>query len=201
MRRALTVRVRTVCGAALAAGAMALARGAAADPPPPPDHARIAALVHELAQDEAHKAVTAEAVARAGDALERAARMRDTGDEAHARMADAVAMEWVATGNDLRRAADAEAKAAELRAKAEEARAQAERTRALVEEAIARVGRLRAELAEAEHASTEDRTAVEVHDDDAKPPKKKKPKKAGAGGGAGAGAGRKDQGGHGGAVP
>jgi len=169
-RAALAVGI-FVAGAAVGVGAPARALADA-----PADHARTVALVRALEQDEAHKAVMAEALTHAEEALERATRMRDANDEAHAKLADGVALEWAATANDLRRAADAEAKAAELRRKAEEARAQAERARGLVEEAIARVGRLKAELVEADHTSRDDRTAVEVHDDDATPPKKKKKK-------------------------
>jgi hypothetical protein len=66
---------------------------------------------------------------------------------------------------DLAKAADAETAAADLRHKAVAAQEQLERTRALVEEGIARVGRLQAELVEAEHAPRTDRVAVEVHDD------------------------------------
>jgi hypothetical protein len=176
-------RSRAARRAALAVGFLvvgATARDALAESPAPPsgEHARVAGLVHALEQDAAHKTVMAEALAHAEEALERATRMRDANDEAHARLADAVALEWAATANDLRRAADQEAQAADLRKKAEEARAQAERTRGLVEEAIARVGRLKAELVEADHASRDDRTAVEIHDDDATPPKKKKKKTA-----------------------
>jgi hypothetical protein len=139
------------------------------------DHATAQALVAQLEHDAGHAAVTAEALANARAALERATRIRMTGDETHAKAADGLALEWAQVARDLAKAADAEAAAAELRRKAVDAQEQLERTRALVEEGIARVGRLQAELAEAERAPKADRTAVEVHDDkpgDAHPPRK-----------------------------
>jgi hypothetical protein len=141
---------------------VAAAGGAAADGG---DRAAAQALVTQIEGDAAHKGVTADAIARAKDALERGARLRSTGDEAHARAADGLALEWAETARDIARAVDAEAAATERRRKAVEAQAQLERTRALVEEGIARVGRLKAELKEAERGPKDDRKAVEVHDD------------------------------------
>lgn len=152
------------------------------------DHADAAALVAQLEQDGAHRAATADAVARAKDALERAQRMRAAGDEAHAKAADGLALEWAQAGRDVAKAVDAEQSAAELRRKALEAQAQLERARALVEEALASVGRLQAELDHEQATPHEPRVAVETHDGDPakKEPNKKKekekekPKKKGA---------------------
>jgi hypothetical protein len=161
-----------VCLACLASAT----RAAAQD-----DHAAATSLVTELAKDTAHAAVTAEALAQAKQALERATRLRAAGDETHARAADGLAREWAETARDLVKTVDAEARAAELRRKAVDAQAQLERSRTLVEEEIARVGRLRAELAEVEKSgSKEERTAVEVHDGEAAPDKKKAGKKGAA---------------------
>jgi len=137
------------------------------------DHAAAEALVQQLEQDAGHTVVTADAVASAKGALERATRLRAAGDEAHAKAADGLALEWAQTGRDLAKAADAEATATELRRKAVDAQAQLERTRAQVEEGIAHVGRLRTQLQEAEKAGKVDRVAVEVHEGDPPPPRKK----------------------------
>jgi hypothetical protein len=158
------------------AGAAACAVGAASAPAKAQqadDHAAAVAIAAQLEHDTAHGPVVAEALSKTKDALERATRFRAAGDEAHAKAADGLALEWAQTGRDLTRAAEAEATAAELRHKAVDAQAQLERTRALVEEGIARVGRLRAQLLEAEKAAKPDRVAVEVHDGDPPPPKKK----------------------------
>jgi hypothetical protein len=150
----------------MAAGVLAatVARESAAQPAD--EHGAAAALVAQLEHDAAHAAVTYEAIAHAKDALERATRLRTAGDEAHAKAADGVALEWAQVARDLAKAADAEATAADLRRKAVDAQAQLERARAQVEEGIAHVGRLRAELAEAEKAPKIERTAVEAHEGD-----------------------------------
>jgi hypothetical protein len=153
-------------GAAAWLGAAQPARADSGD-----EHAAAMAIVMQLEHDTWHAAVTAEAVAKAKDALERATRMRVAGDEAHAKAADGVALEWAETGRDLAKAADAEAASADLRKKAVDAQAQLERTRAMVEEGIARVGRLKAQLEEAQKNPRPDRVAVEAHEGD--PPKKK----------------------------
>jgi multidrug efflux pump subunit AcrA (membrane-fusion protein) len=130
------------------------------------DHAAAMALVAKIEQDPAHAPITAEATTHAKDALERATRLRSTGDEPHAKAADGLAREWAETARDLARATDEEVAASNLRRKAVEAQAQLERARALVEEGIARIGRLRSEVEEAGRGPTRDRTAIEVHDGD-----------------------------------
>jgi hypothetical protein len=146
------------------------------------DHADAMGLVAQLGQDAAHRGVTADAVAKAKDALERAQRMRAAGDEAHAKAADGLALEWAQAGRDLAKAADAEQSAAELRRKAVDAQAQLERSRALVEEALASVGRLQAELEHEKATPHEPRVAVETHDGEPakKDEKKEAPQKKGA---------------------
>jgi hypothetical protein len=110
--------------------------------------------------------VTAEAVARAREALEQATRFRAAGDEAHAKTADGLAREWAETARDLALAAAAETQAEDRKRQAIQAQAQLERTRALVEDGIARLGRVRAELGAAQPKAV---TAVEVHDGQPKP--------------------------------
>jgi hypothetical protein len=158
----------------LAAGVAtaALLVGVAASAQPADEHAAASAIVQQLSADQPHQAVTADALLEARNALERATRLRVAGDEAHAKAADGLALEWAETARDVVRAADAEAAAADLRHKALDAQAQLERSRALVEEAIASIGRLQAELdqaaAQAGHAG-HDHTAVEVHDGEPAP--------------------------------
>jgi hypothetical protein len=121
------------------------------------DHGTASALVLKIEQEAKQASVTATAVGRAKEALQRATQLRSAGDEAHAKTADGLAREWAETARDLARAADAEQTASELRRKAVDAQARVERSRALVEEAIARAGRLRAELETASRVSPKDR--------------------------------------------
>jgi hypothetical protein len=143
---------------------VALGIVAAAPPVWADDHADAMALVAQLEQDGAHGAATGDAVAKAKDALERAQRMRVAGDEAHAKAADGLALEWAQSGRDLAKAVDAEQSAAGLRRKAVDAQAQLERSRALVEVALQSVGRLQAELDHERVTPHEPRVAVETHD-------------------------------------
>src|SRR5215467_12093053 len=129
--------------AALAAVPYALAQGG-------DDRAATQAILAQLDRDSAHKTLLADPLRRAHDALERATRMRNAGDEAHARIADGLARQWAEAARDLVRAADAENHASDARRDALDAGAQAERERALLEEALARAGRLRAQIGEAE---------------------------------------------------
>ena len=132
-------------------------------------------VVSELERDEAHKALTADTVKKARAALERARRMRAAGDESHAKLADGLAREWAETARDLVKAADAEQSAAQARRDAIDAGAQSERERALLEEGLARNGRLRAQLDDAEREAKEtNRTATAALDGGA-PGKKPKP--------------------------
>ena len=132
-----------------------------------------------------------DATLRAHDALERATRMRNAGDEAHARLSEGLALEWAETARDRARTMAEEAKATRAEQAAIDAGARVERERALLEEAIARSGRLRAELAEVtkkrgqdtarEHTSTAAASDV--------PPRPKGPPARRGAGRAGAGAG------------
>jgi len=126
------------------------------------DHTVAQTLVTSLEHDSAHATVLAEPIARANDALVQAAHLRSVGDEAHARAADGLAREWAETGRDLARASDAEQQAADLRKKALESQARLSRTRTLVEEAIARVGRLSAAIAQANRAAGEPTSGRDV---------------------------------------
>jgi hypothetical protein len=139
------------------------------------DHAAAEAIVRQIEADKARATVSAEPLTKARTALERATRLRSAGDEAHAKAADGLAREWAEDARDVARAAEAEAAAAEVRRKAVSAQEQLERTRALVEEEIAHIGRLQAELDQAERsnqkgnggsgvsAAGKGRRAVEAH--------------------------------------
>jgi hypothetical protein len=111
-----------------------------------------AATLDQLANDAAHKDATAAIVQRGRDALERATRMRAAGDEAHAQLADGLALEEAETGRDLVRALEVERAADEARRGATDAGVVGERERALLEEGIARNGRLKAEIDELERS-------------------------------------------------
>ena len=136
-RFAVALAIVTFAGAALAAG---IALG--------DDRGTATAILNELASDAAHKAATAAIVQRGRDALERATRMRASGDEAHAQLADGLAREEAETAHDLVRALEAERMADDARRAATDAGTVGERERALLEEGIARNGRLRAEIEE-----------------------------------------------------
>jgi len=135
------VTARAVAGALAVSLALAgIAATATGD-----DRTSAVAILDVLEHDAAHKTVTAEPVALARAALERATRMRTAGDEKHARLSDGLALEWALTARDLARAGDVEQQARSARVDALDAGARAERERALLEEGIARTGRLRAE--------------------------------------------------------
>jgi hypothetical protein len=168
------IRVRCTMALLVAAGWLAPAPVRAQ---PADEHATAEALLAEL-QASPHATATTDSVRLAREALERATRLRVAGDEPHAKAADGVALEWAETARDIVRAADAESSAAELRRKAIEAQAQLDRSRALVEEAIASIGRLRAELEQMRGAPHADHAAVEVHDGDPLPKRKGAAKKA-----------------------
>jgi hypothetical protein len=105
-------------------------------------------LLRQLEEDVAHRSLLADALTQTRDALERAHRFQILRDDVHARDAEALALEWAAMGRDLVIASDAEDRAAQVRRKATDRQVQLDRTRALVEETVARLGRLRAEIAE-----------------------------------------------------
>lgn len=115
------------------------------------DRAATERMVSELDHDAAHKTLTADAVAHARKALERALRMRQSGDDTRAREMEGLARRWVELARDLARTADTEAQAGLFRNAANDAGAHVERARAMLEETIARTGRLKAEIETAEH--------------------------------------------------
>jgi hypothetical protein len=109
----------------------------------------------DAAQHGPHAALVAEPITKGREALERATRLRSAGDEAHARLADGLALAWAETARDLLRAIDAEEHAGKARTDLSDAGARAERERALLEEGIARTGRLRAQIEEVERGRKE----------------------------------------------
>lgn len=143
--------VRAGVAAVAVAGALLAASAAFAGPD---DHAAAEAVLRDL-EASPKKAVAAETVARAKDALDRAARFRQSGDHAHARLADALARTWAEAARETVRAAELEEKAFAARRDATDAGAHADRERALLEEAIAQSGRLRAQLEALERESKE----------------------------------------------
>jgi hypothetical protein len=169
--------VRVVCRLALLGSVLLSAlpsREARAD-----DGTTARDLVAVLGADAAHATLLAEPVGRAREAIERATRLRESGDELRAKAADGLALEWAETARDLARAADAERAAADRRHEAIAKQAQVERARALVEAELAHVGRLRKEIEDAgapgaPRGADAERAAVEVHDGQAHKPSAKK---------------------------
>lgn len=92
------------------------------------------------------KAVATELSGHARAALDRGQKLRASGDESHARLADRLARTWAEAARDFVRAATLEESAAEARRDATDAGAVSDRERALLEEAVAQSGRLRALL-------------------------------------------------------
>jgi len=151
------------CAAALGISTQALA-GA--------DDRTMAETVLKEVEASPRKDVAVEMTQRAKVALERSTRMRSAGDEAHARMADALARTWAEAARDVVRAAELEEKAAAARKNATDAGAIADRERALLEEGIAQSGRLRAQLESLDRESKEQPARTSAQGADAGAPKK-----------------------------
>jgi hypothetical protein len=184
--RALAIvapRLGSATALVLFAGVTSVLMGLVAGNARADDGAAARGLVLDLGADTVHAALIAEPLGRAREALERAMRLRESGDEARAKAADGLALEWAETARDLAHAADAERTAADRRREALAKLAQVERARALVEADLAHVGRLRKEIEDAAGAgrtrgAEADRTAVEVHDgQEPKPAAKKSTKR------------------------
>jgi len=113
----------------------------------PSDRSVAEKLVAELSNvPESERPVVHLTLERARHALERATGAKDSGDARAAELLEGIAREWAETGQDLLRAARAEASFKALQAKAAEASQKAERARMLLEEAVSRKGRAEVEL-------------------------------------------------------
>lgn len=177
MRQTFRALVIGAAIAALAAGGAAFAAGEG-------DRATAESILQQLERDETAKSVAADSIAKARSALERATRLRATGDEAHAKLADGLARDHAESARDRVRAAELERRSVEARAHARDAGAQEERERTQLEEALARTGRLRAALEEAEReAKDTQRTATGVNDAGVPRPKPPAAPKGGKGDG------------------
>lgn len=138
-------QARSILGAltvvtALAIGAVAIAAGSERS-----DRATTEGVLREV-EASPRKDVVAEMVSRSRGALDRAAKLRASGDEAHARLADGLAKTWAEAARDVVRAVEVEEKAQAARRAATDAGVVADRERALLEEGIAQSGRVRAQL-------------------------------------------------------
>jgi len=111
------------------------------------DRASTEATLAALEKDPAAKDITADAVKKSRDALERATRMRAAGDDSHARLAEGIAHDWAEVGKELARAADLEKRATQAHLFAADASAQTDRERAMLEQRVAENGRLVIEIA------------------------------------------------------
>jgi hypothetical protein len=127
-------------------------------PAPPGDGAKAERILKEVqarSKGAGASAVIEQPVETAKRALQRAHGARSTGDAAHARMLDALALQWAEMARDLDRAAAVEQAAAAAAKEAKEAAIQVERARALLEETQARRGRAQAELQRVEEVARE----------------------------------------------
>lgn len=140
MRRSL---VRLLLATVLAGGSLVAIGGVSSAAP---DDGPAADVALRAIEASPKKASAEGMVARAKAARERATRLREAGDEAHAKIADAVARTWAEAGREVVRAAELEEKANAARRDAVDAGASGERERAILEEAVAQSGRLRAQL-------------------------------------------------------
>jgi hypothetical protein len=148
MRRARAKAI--VAGLTLATAlAIGVAAAAATD-----DRATTEAVLREVSASP-KKDIAAEMIARSRGALDRAAKLRASGDEAHARLADGLARTWAEAARDVVRASEVEERAHAARRAATDAGVIAERERALLEEGIAQSGRVRAQLDAVERESKE----------------------------------------------
>lgn len=167
--------VRLVALAALVAGLAVGVLAAAA-----PDERTATEDALREVERSPKKDVAAEMITRSRAALERAAKLRASGDEPHARLADGLAKTWAEAARDVLRAVDIEEKAQAARRGATDAGIVAERERALLEEGIAQSGRLRAQLESTERESKEQpaRTSAAANADlaDGGAPRPKAPK-------------------------
>src|SRR5262245_17225824 len=154
---------RRLLGPALVSLGLTLAAGSAAahggyggatpELPRPPAAAGDGAAAEQILKaldakkrDAAAAKVIAQPVRQAKAALERARGARLSGDVAHGRMLEAIALEWAEAARDLERAAGAEAAAGTAAAQARELGTKVERARTLLEETQSRRGRAAAEL-------------------------------------------------------
>jgi len=137
----LRVRARALAFVLIATclGASALV-GAAGD-----DRGAAESILKEVAASP-KKESAAELVTRSRAALDRGAQLRTKGDEAHARLADALAKTWAEAARDAAKAAVVEESASRARLDATDAGLVSDRERALLEEAVAQSGRLRAQV-------------------------------------------------------
>jgi len=156
-----------VLAAALAASALVApvvhAHGGTVEATPPPtpaappgDGATAEQILKKLeGLDAKVAAVVAEPVKQARKALERAHGARTAGDTSHARLLDALALEWAQTAETLTRAVKSEEAAAGSQKQAQTTATQLDRGRTLLAESQARKGRAEAELARAEAEAKE----------------------------------------------
>lgn len=145
-------RTRSVVAGLTLATALAIAWVAAAAGTD--DRAATEGVLREV-EASPRKDVAAEMTTRSRGALDRAAKLRASGDEAHARLADGLAKTWADAARDVVRAVDVEDKAQAARRAATDAGVLAERERALLEEGIAQSGRVKAQLQSVERESRE----------------------------------------------
>ncbi len=125
-----------------AAGSLAVAADASSG--------QVSERLSRLEGDETHRAVTSGYVTRAKIALERASKLRASGDGTNAAVAEQSAAVWLDAAETLARAVDRESEAASLELGVLDAGARVERERSLLEEALGNAGRRRAELARLE---------------------------------------------------
>jgi hypothetical protein len=154
--------------ASLAVGAVAMAAG--------DDRAAAESALKEV-DASPRKDVASDFASRSRAALDRAARLRASGDESHAKVADNLARQWAEAARDVARAAVVEGNAQAARLGATDAGAIADRERALLEEAIAQSGRLRAQMESVERDGKDQpaRTSTAASDAGAHPPAKTAP--------------------------
>ena len=136
-------KVRTVLG--VAAAALIIGRALTAFGADPNDRAAADAALREV-ESSPRKDVGAEMIGRSRAGLDRGAKLRASGDETHAKLAEGVARTWAEAARDLVKAVEVEQRAQAARLAATDAGTIADRERALLEEGIAQRGRAKAQL-------------------------------------------------------
>ncbi len=112
---------------------------APSEAPQPPSETT--AILASLPQDEATQKVVEDAVGKARKALARATDMRNADDPEHARMMDAVAVEWARVAVDLVKAREAETLLTKIQRELFDLKQKIDRARLLLEETHARKAR------------------------------------------------------------
>lgn len=115
-------------------------------------------IITKLEDDKQALQLAKEPVQNAKEALDRAGDARKAGDNEGAERLEGLALEWAETGQDVQRAAEAEAKLDEVLQELREVETKTVRARALLEETSARRARARSKLKQLEEKAAQQKS-------------------------------------------